>query len=228
MTSEQLVFIIDDDAAARGSVAALVESMGVRPSPYSSAEEFLAAYDESQNGCLVADMRLRGMSGLELLEGLSRRPFRPPIVMITAFADVPMTVRAMNLGAVTVLEKPYRDQDLRDAIGKALVLSSHRRRDEAHVLQKQARLASLTAEETQVLDLILAGRMNKGIARKLQLGLRTVEARRHSIMSKFAVHSLAELVRVAWEMRMQAGDVGTLGRDPAVLSGGPHRPPRDH
>jgi two-component system response regulator FixJ len=228
MTNEQRVFIIDDDPAARGSVAALVESMGVRPDPYSSAEEFLAAYDESQVGCLVADMRLRGMSGLELLEALSRRPFRPPVLMVTAVADVPMTVRAMTLGAVTVLEKPYRDQDLRDAIGEALLLSSHRRRDKAHVLQKQARMASLTAEESQVLDLILAGRMNKGIARKLQLGLRTVEARRHSIMSKFGVHSLAELVRVAWETRMQAGDAGTLGRDPAIFSGGPHRPPREH
>jgi FixJ family two-component response regulator len=210
-TSDQRVFIVDDDPAARESIATLVESMGARAEPYASAEEFLAAYDESQSGCLVADMRLQGMSGLELLEALSRRPFRPPIVMITAFADVPMIVRAMTLGAVTVLQKPYRDQDLWEAIGKALVLCSHRRRDEAHVLQTQARLASLTAEESQVLDLILAGRTNKGIARKLQVGLRTVEARRHSIMAKFAVRSLAELVRFAWETRMLAGHAGTPG-----------------
>jgi FixJ family two-component response regulator len=147
-------------------------------------------------------------------------------VIITAFADIPMTVRAMTLGAVTVLEKPYHHQDLRDAIGKALVLSGDRRRDEAHVLQKRACLASLTAEESQVLDLILAGSTNKGIARKLQIGLRTVEARRHSIMAKFGVHSLAELVRIAWETRILAGQPGTPARDLALLRGGPHLPVR--
>ena len=187
--------------------------MGARAAPYPSAEEFLAAYDGSQSGCLVADMRLRGMSGIELLETMSRRPFRPPALMITAFADVPMAVRAMSLGAMTVLQKPYRDQELWDAIGNALVLSSHRRRDEAHIRQRQARMALLTADEAQVLDLILAGRPNKGIARELGVGLRTVEGRRHSIMAKLAARSLAELVHVAWETRTLAGQLAPLERE---------------
>ena len=170
-----------------------VESMGAQALAYSSAEEFLAAYDGSQSGCLVADMRLRGMSGIELLEALSRRPFRPPTLMVTAFADVPTAVRAMSLGAMTVLQKPYRDQELWDALGNALALSSHRRRDEAHVRERQARMAQLTSGETQVLDLIMAGRPNKGIARELGVGLRTVEGRRHSVMAKLGARSLAEL-----------------------------------
>lgn len=224
MNSEQLVFVVDDDAAARGSVAALVESMGARAAPFPSAEDFLAAYDGSQSGCLVADMRLRGMSGIELLETLSRRPLRPPALMITAFADVPMAVRAMSLGAVTVLQKPYRDQELWDAIGNALALSSHRRRDQAHIRQKQARMALLTADEAQVLDRILAGKPNKAIARELGVGLRTAEGRRHSIMAKLGTRSLAELVHVAWETRTLADQLAIAERDPAILSGEPYPP----
>ena len=101
-------------------------------------------------------------------------PSRPPTLMVTALADVPTAVRAMSLGAMTVLQKPYRDQELWDALGNALALSSHRRRDEAHVRERQARMALLTSGETQVLDLIMAGRPNKGIARELGVGLRTV------------------------------------------------------
>jgi two-component system, LuxR family, response regulator FixJ len=205
MNSEQTVFVIDDDPGARGSVAALVESMGARAAEFPSAEEFLAAYDETKSGCLVVDMRLRGMSGIELLETMSQRPFQPPALIVTAFADVPMTVRAMSLGALTVLQKPYRDQELRDAIGNALIIGNHLRRDEAHMRKRQARMASLTTEEDQVLDLILAGKPNKGIARQLGVGLRTVEGRRHSIMAKLEARSLAELVHVAWETKMLVG-----------------------
>lgn len=241
MDNEQLVFVVDDDPAARGSVAALVESMGARAAPYPTAEEFLAAYDcsqydaaqsgDSQNGgspcgCLITDVRLRGMSGLELLETISHRPFRPSVLLVTAFADVPTAVRAMSLGAVTVLQKPYRDQELWDAIRNALVLSSHRRRDEAHIRQRQARMALLTAEEIEVLDRILAGKPNKGIANELGAGLRTVEGRRHSIMAKLGVRSLAELVHVAWETRMLARRLTTAPeRDPAILGGPSHQAP---
>jgi two-component system, LuxR family, response regulator FixJ len=225
MNHEQTVFVIDDDPGARGSVAALVESMGARAAQFRSAEEFLASYDGSQSGCLVVDMRLRGMSGIELLETMSRRPFQPPALLVSAFADVPLTVRAMSLGAVTVLQKPYRDQELWDAIGNALTLSSHRRRDEAHVRKRQACMASLTPEEAQVLDLILAGKPNKGIARELGVGLRTVEGRRHSIMAKLGAHSLAELVHVAWETRMLAGRLATLERAAAVLGAESPPPP---
>ena len=212
-TNDQVVFIVVDDAPGRASVAALAESIGIRPDSYCSAEAFLSAYDEAQDGCLVANIRLPGMSGLELLEALSSQPLRPPALMLTEIADVPTAVRAMALGAITVFQKPYRDKDLGEAIQQALVIGSHRRQDAAHAREWQARLAQLTSEEAQVLDFIFAGRTNKWIARTLGVGLRTVEARRHSIMAKFAVHSVAELVRVVCETRALARDTLPLRCD---------------
>jgi FixJ family two-component response regulator len=144
------------------------------------------------------------MSGIELLEAVSRRPARPPAVLVSAFADVPIAVRAMSLGAVTVLQKPYRSQELWDSISVALAISQNRRRDAAHLRERQERMESLTPEEIQVLDRILEGRPNKQIARELGVGLRTAEGRRHSLMAKLGARSLAELVHIAWETRALA------------------------
>jgi FixJ family two-component response regulator len=199
MTSEPQVFVVDDDRATCASITALVQSMGVRSETYTSAEDFLARYDDSQPGCLVLDMRLSGMSGLELLESLSQRPVPLPTLIVTAYADVPLAVRAMRLGAFTVLQKPYRNQELWDAISKALAHSERQMRNAARFHEARRRLDSLTDDEKLVLDLILSGKTNKGIARELRLGLRTVEARRHSIMVKFGAHSLPELVRLFCE-----------------------------
>jgi two-component system, LuxR family, response regulator FixJ len=204
LDNDRLVYIVDDDASARGSVAALVQSMGVRATTFASAEEFLEAYDESKCSCLIVDLRMGGMSGLELLEAVSRRPSRPPAVLVSAFADVPTAVRAMSLGAVTVLQKPYQSEELWNSISVALAISQNRRRDEAYLRERQQRMASLTLDEIQVLDRILEGRPNKGIARELGVGLRTVEGRRHSIMAKLGARSLAELVHTAWETRAMA------------------------
>lgn len=204
MENEHLVYIVDDDPSVRGSVEALVKSMGARAVLFASAEEFLNSYDGSQCACLVVDMRMGGMSGLELLEAVSRRPSPPPVVLMSAFVDVPTAVRAMSLGAVTVLQKPYRNEELRNSISVAFAISQNRRRDEAHLRERQAKMASLTPEEIQVLDRILEGRPNKGIAREVGVGLRTVEGRRHSIMAKLGARSLAELVHIAWETRALA------------------------
>lgn len=204
MNDERLVYIVDDDPSARGSIAALVQSMGVRATAFASAEELLDGYDGSLCSCLIVDLRMSGMSGLELLEAVSHRPSRPPAVLVSAFADVPTAVRAMSLGAVTVVQKPYRSQELWDSISVALAVSQNRRRDEEHQRERQERMASLSDDEIQVLDRILEGRPNKGIARELGVGLRTVEGRRHSIMAKLGARSLAELVHIAWETRAMA------------------------
>jgi FixJ family two-component response regulator len=178
--------------------------MGVRATTFASAEEFLSNYDGSHCSCLIVDLRMHGMSGLELLEAVSRRPSRPPAVLVSAFADVPTAVKAMSLGAVTVLQKPYRSEELWDSISVALAISHNRRQSEAQLRERQQRMASLTPDEIQVLDRILEGRPNKGIARELGVGLRTVEGRRHSIMAKLGARSLAELVHTAWETRALA------------------------
>jgi FixJ family two-component response regulator len=178
--------------------------MGVRATAFASAEEFLDGYDGSHCSCLIVDLRMSGMSGLELLDAVSRRPSRPPAVLVSAFADVPSTVRAMSLGAVSVLQKPYRSEELRDSISVALAISQNRRRDEAHLRERQRRMASLTLDEIQVLDRILEGQPNKAVARELGVGLRTIEGRRHSIMAKLGARSLAELVHIAWETRALA------------------------
>jgi FixJ family two-component response regulator len=201
LESERFVSVVDDDEASRSSVAALIESMDASPSTYSTAEAFLEAYDGSRCGCLVSDIRLRGISGIELLEVVSQWPFRPSTIIISAVVDVPLTVQAMRLGAFSVLQKPYRNEELSAAIAAALQATSRRRREEAHIRQRQARMQSLTPEEVQVLDRILEGKPNKGIAQQLDVGLRTVEARRRAIMGKLGAHSQVELVRIAWETR---------------------------
>ncbi len=196
-----MVSIVDDDAAVCRSVASLVESMGIRSTAYFSAEEFLRSRQDVPEGCLVADVRLRGMSGLELLEEVGRRQLIDGVIILTGFGDVPTAVKAMRLGAITVLQKPCRDQELWEAISKALALHVHRREEKAHLRQLQDRMDLLSTGERQVLDSIVAGEMNKAIATRLGIGLRTVESRRHTIMRKLRVQSIAELVRLVCELR---------------------------
>jgi len=164
-----------------------------------SAEEFRGRCSGSPTGCLIVELRLPGISGLELLESMGRDGLRIPTIVLTAYANTPAVVRAMRAGAMTVLEKPLRDEELSEEIRRALAIDLHWRRSEAKSREAQARLDSLTAEEGQVLDLLLAGRTNKGIAAHFHLGLRTVEARRHTIMTKMGTPSLAQLARSVFE-----------------------------
>jgi FixJ family two-component response regulator len=201
MTFQGQVYIVDDDLAARESVAALVESMGVPARAFASAEEFLQAFDPRQRGCLVTDLRMPGMSGLELQQRLAREGSALPVVVITAFADVPVTVQIMQAGAVTVLPKPYRDQELWDAIRKALARDDERAEREARDREVASRFATLTSDERLILDRLCAGKTNKAIALELDLGQRTIEGRRSTVMAKLRVRSLAELVLLAAEAR---------------------------
>lgn len=191
-----IVHVVDDDPAARESVIALVESMGITAKGYASSEQFLTALEPDQPGCLVTDVRLLGMSGLDLQEELRSRNLSLPVIVITAYADVPLAVRGMRAGAVSVLEKPCREQELWDTIRSALEQDSKNREREATRQSVEKRMASLSPEEREVMQKIVSGIPNKTIATEMNLSLRTVEARRHNVFRKMHVESLAELVRL--------------------------------
>lgn len=197
MQSEPTVFIVDDDPAARDSVAALVRSKGLPVSTFASAEEFLAAYDPARPGCLVVDVRMTGMTGIDLQEVLRQRGLRIPVIVITGFGDVPTAVRAMKAGAFTFLEKPCRDQELWSCIQKALDAASRLQVEETRKAEVEARLGLLTVDELRVMKEMVAGKPNKVIAAELDIGLRTVELRRANVLKKMQADSLAELVRLA-------------------------------
>jgi two-component system, LuxR family, response regulator FixJ len=197
MDSSATVFVVDDDAAARESVLALVSQKGVRAKGFASAEEFLAQFSPQLTGCLVVDVRMTGMSGLQMLQQLHARQSTLPAIVITGYADVPMAVKAMQSGALTFLEKPCQDQELWQAIQKALDKDTSLQSLRRQKGEIESRLATLTPDEVAVLRKLLEGLPNKRIAVDLDIGLRTVELRRSNIMKKMQAASLPELVRVA-------------------------------
>jgi FixJ family two-component response regulator len=185
--------VVDDDDAARESVVALVGLNGQPAQGFASAEAFLAAYDPARKGCLVVDVRMQGMTGLQLIEQLAARGSHLPVVVITGYADVPMAVRAMQMGAVTFLEKPCHEQELWEAIEQA----HQQQQGRSQQAEVTARIASLSDEETAVFRMLLEGKVNKRIAVELDLGLRTIELRRANVMKKMQATSLPDLVRMA-------------------------------
>jgi FixJ family two-component response regulator len=197
MENDTTVFVVEDDAAARESIVALVGQKGLQAEGFSSADEFLAQYDPSRKGCVVLDIGVAGMSGLDLLQKLKARKSALPIVVITGFADVPMAVRAMQEGAVTFLEKPCQDEQLWEAITQALEIEQTQHAQRKQRAEMEARLAMLTEDEREVFRRLLAGHANKRIAVDLDIGLRTVELRRANIMRKMQATSLPDLVRMA-------------------------------
>ncbi|NQT12688.1 MAG: response regulator transcription factor [Planctomycetes bacterium] len=199
MASEPTVFVVDDDELARRSVCALVRSMRIRAESFSSAEEFLRHYRKGQPGCLVTDVRMTGMSGLELQRELQELDVPLPVIVMTAFARVPMTVEAMKRGAVTFLEKPCEENQLWEAIRDALARDAATRSAFERREESRRRLATLTPAERKVMELVVAGEANKVIAKRLGVSIRTVEARRHEVFAKTQVDSVAELVRLVME-----------------------------
>ena len=194
-TRSQRVFIVDDDEAVRDSLALLLRSVGLEVAVFDSAQTFLDELSEDYCGCLVLDIRMPGMSGMELLQRLRDQNNELPVIFITGHGDVPMAVEAMKLGALDFLQKPFRDQELLDRIQQALAQESSKRRSRASRDQLRQRLTALTARERQVLDRLLEGKANKVIAIELELSQRTVEIHRARVMEKMQARSLAELVR---------------------------------
>ena len=191
-----IVHIVDDDEAVCSSLRLLLKSRGIPAVSHGSAEDFLAKYDPEQPGCLVLDVRMPGMSGLELQDELNRRGAVIPVIFITGHGDVPMAVEAMQHGAADFLQKPFKDQDLTDRIQQALAID---RRNRELLREKdaiRARLASLSPREMQVLRLVTLGKSNKVIAGDLGVSQRTVEIHRAHLMEKMAATSLAQLVRM--------------------------------
>jgi FixJ family two-component response regulator len=196
MSSEPTVFVVDDDSAVRGAISRLLKSVGLKPVTYGSAQEFLDDYDRSTRGCLVLDVRMPGMGGLDLQQSLADKKVDIPIVIITGHADVPMAVRALQMGAVNFIEKPFSDQLLLDSIQQAIKKDADRRRDQARRTEIEELIAQLTPREREVMDMVIAGKTNKSIALDLRLSKKTVEFHRGNVMKKMNVDSVVELIRL--------------------------------
>lgn len=197
MTDEQTVFIVDDDPAVLRSLTALVKVVFPHVESFASADAFLEVYRPHRPGCLVLDVAMPGMSGLELQRLLSEQRIDLPVVFVTGHANVQMAVGAMQAGAINFLEKPFREQDLWDSVRRALEEDECNRRRKTRRQTIEERISSLSDGERQVLDLILEGKYNKEIAAELGVSIRTVEDRRARLMKKMQAGSIAELVQLA-------------------------------
>jgi FixJ family two-component response regulator len=204
------VFVVDDDSSLRRAIKRLLESVGVQVELFGSAHEFLQAKRPDAPSCLVLDIRLPGISGLEFQRELAYANIHTPIIFITAHGDIPMTVRAMKAGAVEFLTKPFRDQDLLDAIQQALQRDNTRRVKEAEVVKLRERYESLTSREREVLPLVVSGLLNKQIAGEIGTSESTVKVHRSQLMRKMGAESLAELVRMAEKLRDSSTDRKSL------------------
>lgn len=200
---QPVVYIVDDDPDMRDSLHWLMRTVGLRSLTFASADEFLRDFAPDGPGCVILDVRMPGTSGLDLFEELVARGEGIPVIFITAFADVPMAVRAMKSGAVSFVEKPFNRQTLLDKVQRAIRDDADRRARMAARASLERRFRRLTDKEREVLDLIKEGRPNKDIAHSLQITSRAVELRRSSLMRKLGVGSLIELLRLT--VTLEAG-----------------------
>lgn len=190
------VFVVDDDAAIRTAMQALFDSVNLRSEIFASADEFLEKNATPQSGCLVLDIRMPGLGGLELQQRLISRGDKIPIIFITGHGDVPMAVEAMQKGALDFIQKPFRDQELLDRVRDALKTDRERRAADRRRIDVSDRIALLTKREHEVFDLVVTGKPNKVIAYELGVSQRTVEIHRSRVMEKMQARSLADLVRM--------------------------------
>jgi two-component system, LuxR family, response regulator FixJ len=197
------IYVVDDDDGVRNSLRFLLKSVGLTARTLASAREFLETYKPGQPGCVVLDVRMPGMSGLELQQQLNLRGAIIPVIFITGHGDIPMAVEAMQHGAFDFLQKPFRDQDLIDRIQRALELDARNRAALAQQERIRARFETLTPREREVLTLMTAGKPNKVMAADLGVSQRTVEIHRARVMEKTGAASLAQLVRMAMDLESQ-------------------------
>ena len=205
MESEPTVFIVDDDSTQRQALTEQVGAMHLRSETYRSARAFLEMCDTSKPGCLLLDVRMPDISGLELLEQLVHDETPLPIIIVSAHGDVPTVVRAMKAGALNFLERPCRDQELWEALQEALRHNKENRERMMHKVVVRRRMARLAPGERQVLARLVDGKSNKAIATELGLSVRTIEVRRAKLMRKMKAKSLAELVRLALSAEFSFG-----------------------
>jgi RNA polymerase sigma factor (sigma-70 family) len=205
-TNQQTVFIVDDDEAMRDSLAWLLESNGLRVRSFESGEAFLDAWRADMAGCLVLDVRMPGISGLELHERLQALNSPLPIIFVTGHGDVPMAVSALKKGAADFIEKPFNDKEILRLIEQCLATDREQQSRRRRYAEISGRLAALTPREREVMDLMAAGRLNKQIADDLGISIKTVEVHRSRVMEKMEVRSVAELVQLVMKRPPQPGD----------------------
>lgn len=201
--TDPTVFVVDDDAAIRDALSLLISLKGLRPAVYSSAEDFLAVYDTQWRGCLLTDLQMTGMSGLDLQSRLQERGIGLPVVVLTAHGDVATTRAALKNGAVDFLEKPVDDDVLIDVLRNAIRIDADRHRDRLKQTETLTRLGRLTARERDVLFLLADGLQHREIAERLGISPRTVEVYKARMMEKLQCRTLAEIVRIGGELRPQ-------------------------
>lgn len=198
---QAVVAIVDDDRSVTDSLKVLLESVGHQVETFDSAEAFLASYDPNRPGCIVLDERMPGMSGRELQQELVRRRALSPVILVTAYAGVQMAVDTMQLGAISLLEKPFREQDMLEAIWQALKQDAAARERQRDRSQIQARIDQLTPRQRDVMELVIRGLPNKSIAHELGLSERTVELHRSRMLSRTESSSVAELAYAVGRLR---------------------------
>lgn len=220
MPQETSIYIVDDDQGDRESLCALVSSAGFLARPYASAKQFIEEYDGESAGCVIADYRMEDVDGLALQKQILAKEWGLPVIMVSGYASVPVTVEAMQNGALTLLEKPYDDQELIEAISLGTRINAKWLRRRALQKEIQQRVDSLTTKEKQVLDLLLKGLPNKQMSTRLNTSLRTIERRRNAILKKMQAKNVTSIVRqltiLEWHQVPQRELSGGLG--PEVTS----------
>ena len=215
MDNQITVFAVGDDEVELNCLGRLIESVNLKVQTFPSAEEFLASYDPAHPGCVVVDMRMPGMSGLDIQRELASRDWFIPIIFVTGFASASLAVRAMKAGAFDFLEKPVDDQTLLDSIRAAIAEDARIRKRQLRTVEIRIRLARLTPREREVLELVVVGQANKAVAKKLAVSEKTVEIHRSHVMKKLQAETIAELVRMVMAVEAQdmkePGDRGPSG-----------------
>ena len=199
----QVVFVIDDDASMRDAVSRLLNAVGLTVQTFASAREFLAGRLPDVPGCAVLDVRLPGLSGLDLQREMVERGIHIPVIFITGHGDIPMSVQAMKAGAVEFLTKPFRDQDLLDAVRSGIQLDRQGRKERAELAELRDGLRQLTPREREVMSLVVAGLLNKQIALRLGTSEKTIKIHRSHVMQKMCADSLADLVKMSQKLGIE-------------------------